>query len=367
MSPTFDANRLSGQCLAAILEGALDAIVLIDAGGLITHFNAAAERTFGYARSEAVGRELAVLLIEPGLREAHRRGLQRYLATGESRILDQRIEVRAQRADGTLFDAELTVIRLPEGCAAHFAGFVRDISDRKRAARELARDAEFRERFIGILGHDLRTPLGVVDLTARSLIERGDVDHAGIRSLRRIVRSAERMERMIHDLLDFARIRQGAGIPVTREPADLAVICRHVVEEIELTHEGRIVQLRPRGRVDGEWDSDRMTQVIQNLVVNALDYSPPGTPVEVAIDDAGERVVVAVKNEGPPIPPETMAQIFNPYRRGEQAVASRGLGLGLYIAHEIVRAHEGRLDVESDEARGTTFFVELPRRVARAA
>jgi PAS domain S-box-containing protein len=354
---------------AALIEGALDAIVIVDAAGKVTEFNAAAERIFGYARAEAVGRELAELVIPPAQREAHRRGLRHYLATGESVIVGRRVELRAMRADGTLFDAELSVIPLPTG-APSFAGFVRDITDRRRAEEERAREAEFRERFIGMLGHDLRTPLSAIAFAAQNLLRRETLGPEDSRALARIVASAGRMERMIRDLLDFARARGGGGIPVTPEPADLCSICRYVLDEVALLHPDRAVELRCCAGAGGRWDPDRMAQVVQNLVLNALDYSPPDAPVEVAVDRAGEDVVLAVRNGGPPIPKELLPDLFDPFRRGAHAArgpGARGLGLGLYITHEIVRAHRGRVTVESDDVRGTTFLVELPRGPALAA
>ncbi len=255
-------------------------------------------------------------------------------------------------------------LRGPDGAVTGGVAVNVDITDRKQAERERAREAEFRERFLGILGHDLRTPLSAITFSAQSLLTPAFPDDARIRGLQRIVRSADRMARMIRDLLDFTRARQGGGIPVTLLPGDLGAICRQVVDEVRLTHADRIVALHAAGATGGRWDHDRIAQVVQNLVVNALQHSPAHTPVGVSVDGAGDRVLLVVANEGPPIPPELLADLWNPFRRGvsaEGARPSEGLGLGLYIAHEIVSAHQGRIDVESDEARGTTFRVELPR------
>src|SRR5262249_19112677 len=151
---------------------------------------------------------------------------------------------------------------------------------------------------------------------AHALRRRATPGGADAETLERVVRNADRMERMIRDLLDFTRARRGGGIPVTPKPGDLSAICRHVIEDVALTHPSRAVALREGGATGGRWDPDRVTQAIQNLVVNACDHSPPDASVEVAAFGAGEHVVVEVRNEGPPIPEELLSDLFNPFRRG---------------------------------------------------
>jgi PAS domain S-box-containing protein len=135
-------RRRSEARKTAILDSALDCIVTIDHEGCITEFNPAAERTFGYRRDEVVGRQLAEVIVPPALRERHRQGLARYLTMGESRVLGRRIEMAAMRADGSEFAAELAITRIPLDGPPSFTGYLRDITERKRADEELRRSEE---------------------------------------------------------------------------------------------------------------------------------------------------------------------------------------------------------------------------------
>ena len=238
-----------------------------------------------------------------------------------------------------------------------------DITERQRTEEELRRAAEFRERFIGIVSHDLRNPLNAILLSANALMRAEDLAPRHLKPVRRIITSAERMARMIGELLDFTRGRLGGGIPVSPQHLNLRHLVRHVMEELEAGHPGRELRLEGTGRFDGAWDPDRLSQVIGNLVKNALDYSPEGTPVRLRLRDEGESVVLEVNNAGPPIPAELLPSIFEPFRRlaRDSPHPASGLGLGLYIVEQIVRGHEGTLSVRSTAEEGTTFTVRLPR------
>ncbi len=182
----------------------------------------------------------------------------------------------------------------------------------------------------------------------------------------RIGRAADRMSRMIRDLLDLTRERQGGGIPIAPAPTDIEGIARGAVEEIQAASPDRRILLTIDGDMRGEWDPDRLSQVVTNLLGNAVAYSPPDTAVSVDLYAEGEGVVLSVHNLGDPIPPERMATLFDPFKRaparGEREPARRGLGLGLFIADRIVRAHGGKVSVTSTAEDGTTFRVTLPRR-----
>jgi phosphoserine phosphatase RsbU/P len=181
----------------------------------------------------------------------------------------------------------------------------------------------------------------------------------------RIAASAERMARMIDDLLDFTRSRLGGGFPISPRRIDLRELCAQVIEELELAYPERTIEFEAEGDAWGNWDPDRIAQVISNLIGNALTHSPDSATVGVRLADEQDRVVLTTNNAGPPIPAEVVAHLFEPGRRGPPRhgrAASSGLGLGLYIVQQIVLAHGGKIDVQSDAANGTTFTVTLPRR-----
>jgi signal transduction histidine kinase len=232
---------------------------------------------------------------------------------------------------------------------------------------ELRQDAVFRERFVGIVGHDLRNPLAAICFGSAFLLKIGETPDTVLKVVRRIALSADRMTRMINDLLDFTRSRSDGGIPVEPKPTDLETICRQVIGELQVVHPGRAIGLSAQGDRAGLWDSDRLAQVVSNLVSNALTHSPPETPVGVTLRGDADTVTLEVRNEGAPIPPETMAEIFDPFRRGKRVSTGRsaGLGLGLFIAKNILDAHGGTIAVDSAAERGTTFTVRLPREHAR--
>jgi signal transduction histidine kinase len=245
----------------------------------------------------------------------------------------------------------------------------RDITERRKAEDEQRREATFRERFIGVLGHDLRTPLSAVVLSANGLLRSERLPEGLVRPLQRIAASARRMERMIGDLLDFARSREGGGIPLSVEPVDFAALCESVVDEVGATYPDRVIELTAHGECHGQWDPHRVAQALQNLLVNALNYSMPEMPVEVELGCSGDQARLRVSNQGAPIPRDLLPVLFDPFRRGMQDGApqrsSQGLGLGLFIVKQIVEAHGGAIQVSSEAAQGTTFIVVLPRRPPR--
>ncbi|MFO0579826.1 MAG: ATP-binding protein [Polyangia bacterium] len=234
---------------------------------------------------------------------------------------------------------------------------------RLRAESELRTRADFEKHLLGIVSHDLRNPLNAILLSAMALGRSDNLDPLTAKTVLRIQSSAERAARMIRDLLDFTQARLGSGIRITRRSVDLREVVRSVLDEVEAAHPGREIGLRSDGDVRGEWDGDRIAQVVQNLVTNALKYSPAGSPVRVSTCALEGWATLDVHNLGAPIPPEKQSSIFEPLMRATAEVdrTGRSIGLGLYIVRQIAEAHGGTVAVRSCEGDGTTFTVRLPR------
>ncbi|MFP2932915.1 PAS domain-containing protein, partial [Pyxidicoccus sp. 3LG] len=256
------------------------------------------------------------------------------------------------------------------GRAVRFIGTVLDVTERKRLdeqllrrEEELQRRADLEEKLIGIVSHDLRNPLNAVGYSTTLLQRRADLDDAARRVIDRIRSATERANRMIRDLLDFTQARLGGDIPVHREPADLNELVRTVVEEVRLASPGRRIEVATHGGGAGTWDTDRLAQVLTNLLSNALRYGAEDAPVRVETRAEDGFVELRVHNAGVPIRPEVLPILFQPMKRGsgEGEAQGRGLGLGLYIVDRIVHAHGGTVTVRSTAEEGTTFSVRLPR------
>lgn len=226
--------------------------------------------------------------------------------------------------------------------------------------RELSRAVQLGDTFVGILGHDLRTPLGAIRMGAE-LIVRTAEEPRSLRPAERIVRSADRMTRMIEQLLDFAQVRQGRGFRLELARCDLSGIARQVSQELGDVHPRAAIEITSSGTLAGSWDPDRLAQVVSNLVGNAVQHGTPGSPVSVELDGTQpECVCLRVTNLGT-IPAESMPTLFDPFKQtNSNRGGDRGLGLGLFIAREIVRAHGGDLAVDTRD-RTTTFEMTLPR------
>jgi signal transduction histidine kinase len=218
----------------------------------------------------------------------------------------------------------------------------------------------FRDQFIGILSHDLRTPLSAIAAGLVALEMTATKPETRELIVSRMSNSAKRMERMIRDLLDLTRARLGGSIPLNRQKADLRQICEAVMEEVQTTSPESVLRLEMSDSLIGDWDRDRLAQVISNLLGNAIQHGG-GTPITLTVQEEGDEVTVAVHNGGEPIPPAAIPQIFEPLSRGRVEDATSSIGLGLFIARAVVSAHGGDIRVTSSRAAGTTFKITLPR------
>lgn len=345
------------ELLSAIVDQVSEGILMADERGVFRIVNRAA-REIGF-RAGTTQRDYDVRLlggppftkddspIERALRGENTYALAQYRAPdGKVLVLESRT-VPLRRADGSL-----------RGAVAAF----RDVTERVRREEEAQQAAHFRERFIGILGHDLRSPLTAILASAGLILRQKDSGDPVLAAAARITGSAERMGRMISDLLDFTQARLGGGMVVKRQPCDLGELARAVVDEVGASDPSRRISLQIEGDMHGSFDPDRAARLLSNLLQNALAYGPPGQPIAVELRGREQDVAIAVSNGGPQIPPAERAVLFDPFRRGRDAPSkeSKGLGLGLFIVQQIAHAHGGEAAVESEEGR-TTFTVTLQR------
>lgn len=219
----------------------------------------------------------------------------------------------------------------------------------------------FRNLFLGMLGHDMRTPLNSIVATASYLAALNAGEKVS-EAAKRLIRSGGSMQALLDDLVDFNRTQLGLGVKVIPTEIDLAASLTDEVEQLRAAHPDRDIELEIAGECRGQWDGARLNQVLRNLVENAMEYGSPDTPVRVAIrgDESGVRI--AVSNSGSDIDPSVREQVFDPLKRGLEHGGNHGdgnLGLGLFVVQEIVRAHDGQIDMRSSDGE-TTFTVHLP-------
>jgi PAS domain S-box-containing protein len=353
--------------LEAVLASIPEAIYVGDASG-IKRANRAALDMLGYKSFEDLDKDIGALVEE----------IQTRYIDGTPMTLEDQVYMKALRGErtarevlvrhrGTGQDIAVRSSAAPIRLGDRIVGAVAvntDISARLAEEAELRAALAFRDRILGVLSHDVRNPLAVI-LASANLLERqlGKAgEERGQAVARRIGDHAGQIERMVRDLLDYTRTRQGRGLPISPQEADLLPLCQQLIESMQLLHPRRTLQLSSSGDTRASLDPDRAAQVLSNLVGNAILYSPPDSPVRIALRGQEAGVVFEVHNQGSPIPEDLLPRLFEAFERG--GGSGGGLGLGLYIAQQIVEAHGGTISVTSDAASGTTFTVLWPREAA---
>ena len=222
--------------------------------------------------------------------------------------------------------------------------------------------------FLAILGHDLRSPLNSIRMGAQLVAHENEDQRSG-EMLAMIDRQSEVMATLVTDMIDFTSTWLGSAMPLNREPVDLQILCREVIDGFHVTHPQRTLHFNAQGDLIGHWDAARLQQIVSNLLGNALQYGAKDEPVELSAVSEGALVMLSVHNEGSPIPPEVLPTLFNPLVRYETAESALrrvagSIGLGLYIVREIVNAKGGTIEVTSTAEEGTTVTVRIPRQPA---
>ena len=262
------------------------------------------------------------------------------------------------RARSVAEDLLKTSTTAQEALAQAQAQLVEEASRQRAAAEDRAL---FAEQMMGIVSHDLRNPLSVVSLSGH-IIKRGALDAMQSDALGRIGIATARANRLISDLLDFTQARLGGGISVRRKSLGLHSFVRDLVSELGAAYPGRALTHAADGDGDCQGDADRLSQLLSNLIGNAMTYGDPTCEVRVTSRVLPHAFELSVHNRGERIPDGVLATLFEPMVRGPGVkTVGRSIGLGLYIVREIARAHGGAVAVTSDEIEGTRFTASMPR------
>lgn len=379
--PVKRALPESAEWLRAVIDGAYDSFIAIDAEGRVVEWNPQAATTFGWARQEALGRSVAELLIPPRYRQAHQDGLRRFLATGEGPVLNRRIEINALHRDGREFPVELAITPIQREGEYLFSVFLHDITARKQVEEELAKRAQELARsnadlkqFAYVAAHDLQEPLRKIQSFGKRLqMVCGETLGSQERDyLERMQSAAGRMQALIDGLLAYSQVTTDAQ---SWTPVDLGEIAREVVADLELQIErsGGRVEVGELPTVDA--DPVQMRQLLQNLIGNGLKFHLPDTvplvklygrpagtrqpgPGETPPD--GEGCEIVVEDNGIGFDQQEGERIFELFHRLHGRSEYEGVGVGLAICRKIAERHGGTIAAQGNPGSGARFTITFP-------
>lgn len=376
LTKSLEELRKSEAIKAAIVDSALDCVVVIDEDANVVSFNPMAEKTFGYAKAEAIGRPIAELIIPPHLRDRHAAGIARYLKTGEATVLGRRVEIEAMRADGSIFPVELAISDVKTAGARLFTAYLRDLTQVRQAAEEIERQREalHQSEKLAALGsmlagiaHELNNPLSIVIGHALMLDEEASQEGSSVPLAKiaeraaKIQDAAERCGRIVRTFLSMARQHKAQ-----RQETHLASLIEGAVELLAYGLRTGGIETTcdiPKDLPPLVADGDQLHQVFVNLVINAQQAlhdapMPRLLTVKARHDERRRELVTTITDNGPGIPDAIRNRIFDPFFTTKPVGV--GTGVGLAISRGIVEAHGGTLTLLTAEGRGATFEIRLP-------
>jgi PAS domain S-box-containing protein len=355
---TEDALREREEQLRALAQTAVDAIVSADSRGNIIFFNRAAEQIFGYSAADMMGKSLTLLMPER-FQTPHERGLVRFLETGVPIAIGKTLELAGRKSNGEEFPLELSLSTWHAGGETFFTGFLRDISERKRAQEILQKSDLLKTAVLRAVSHDLRSPLTSIVAAGESISSPNLDTPARAELASVIVQEASRLARLVDKLLDLSRLQGGVASP-RQVSCSIEELLDVALEQMPGSSEKILITVEPE-LPSVRVDAAQLERVFVNLFENARRFAS-GRPIHVeAYSKHDEQLVVCVSDSGPGIPEPEHQRVFEPFYRLENGdVEYRGSGLGLAIVKGFVEANGGNVWVESSLGDGSTFVVELP-------
>ncbi|MDY7231270.1 ATP-binding protein [Hyalangium rubrum] len=352
-----EARRQTGaqaEQFLALVERSSECMAMTSFTGRPVYLNPAGRALLGFESQEAFRASPVLDMYLPEDREAARLAFTEVREQGH---WEGKLRLREPRTGAAIpvWHQLFTLVAKETGRPVALGSVIRDL-------RESQREEEVRERLMDIIGNDLRTPLSAIAVGASTLLRRGALSEVDTKAAVRIAQSAERMGRLVGQVLDFTRAYLGAGLVLLRTRVDLDVVAQDVVAAAELEHPDRLVRYAKRGDSRGLWDRERLSELLSTLVRHALLASPVEKAVDVRLRAEGEEVLLEVHRAGAPIPPEVLPRLFDAFRPPiADDAGHEHEGLGLFSTRAIARAHGGEVEVRSSAAEGTTFRVRLPR------
>ena len=363
------ALQVRDERFRVIWELAADAMALSDEAGIVLDANPAYYRLYGYAPHEVIGKNFAIIFPEDQRASA----IEAYNTIFNSRTEISNQESTIRRADGSLRTVEARNTYVPvNDTQIAMLSIIRDVTERKlllereHEARAKAEQAlKIRDLFLSVASHELKTPITTIMGYAQAMLRRARREHTlserDLRTVTTIEQQARRIQKLIDSLLDISRIEAGKFV-VQREPVNVCILVQHLVENIQDSLEKKnVLQLDcVEEPLVVAGDALRLEQVLYNLIGNALKYSPEAGTISVRVERAYQQARISITDQGIGIPQAAQVHLFEQFYRAENTEAMSGMGIGLYVAKEIVALHNGTIEVVSQEGTGSTFTVCLP-------
>ena len=362
-----EALRESEIRFRSVAQSAIDAIISADSDDNIISWNKGAQTIFGFTEEEVLGKSLTIIIPER-YRDAHKKGLERVNSTGEMRIIGKTVELIGMRKDGGEFPLELSLSTWKIGIRRLYSGIIRDVTERKQAEEklkqtlaELERSNKDLEQFAYAASHDLQEPLRTVSNFSQLLARRykGELDAKADQFIGFIVDGSSRMQQMIDDLLAYSRVSTRAK---PFEPTNCETAFNQALANVKMAIEesDTLVTHDPLPAVMA--DASQIVQLFQNLLSNAIKFRKEKPRIMVSAVQKGNEWLFSVEDNGIGIAPEFMEHIFKMFQREHASAEYPGTGVGLVICKKIVERHGGRIWVESQAGKGSTFYFTIPVR-----